>query len=46
MLAEYLPYGRAFQLAPVESINGAFGPINFWDDKETQQTEPPDWLTR
>ena len=30
ILAEYPPYGRAFQLAPVESINGAFGPINFW----------------
>ena len=30
ILAEYPPYGRAFQLAPAESITGAFGPINFW----------------
>ena len=30
ILAENQPYGRAFQLAPAEGINGAFGPIKFW----------------
>ena len=42
ILAEYLSYGWAFQLTPAESINETFAPINFWDDKETEQTEPPD----
>ena len=26
----YPPFGRDFQLAPAEDINGAFGPIKFW----------------
>ena len=30
ILAENPPYGRAFQLAPAEGIDGAFGPIKFW----------------
>ena len=30
ILAENLPYGRAFQLAPAEGINGTFSPIKFW----------------
>ena len=30
ILAENPPYGRGFQLAPAEGINGAFNPIKFW----------------
>ena len=29
ILAENPPYGRAFQLAPAEGINGAFGPKTY-----------------
>ena len=42
ILAEYPSYGWALQLTPAESINETFASINFWDDKETEQTEPPD----
>ena len=29
MIAENSPFGRDFQLAPAEGINGAIGPIKF-----------------